>query len=75
MTSTTDHLTAKQVSAEYGISVSTLANWRAYRLTDKRYPRYYKLFTGQVYYLRQEFADDFAAMHVATEMAMPPGRR
>ncbi len=70
-----NRLTAKQVSAEYGICISTLANWRQNRLTDPRYPRYHKLFTGRVYYIRAEFEEDFAAMHIETELKMPKGRR
>jgi len=41
--------TPKQVSANYGISVGTLANWR----TQKRGPKYYKV-GGKVLYRTED---------------------
>jgi hypothetical protein len=41
--------TPKQVSANYGISVGTLANWR----TQKRGPKYFKV-GGKVLYRTQD---------------------
>lgn len=46
-----EKLTSKQAAFEYGINESTLRSWRFKRAYDKRFPRYHKLFTGQVFLL------------------------
>lgn len=57
-------LSSKQVAKLYGINESTLRSWRYRRAYDKRYPRYHKLFTGSVFYLRSEVETDLANMEV-----------
>ncbi|MFA5423551.1 MAG: hypothetical protein WC374_06795 [Phycisphaerae bacterium] len=60
-------LTTKQVALEFNIKEGTLRGWRRLRLTDKRYPRYHKRYKRAVYYIRQEFEADIAAMEVPVE--------
>lgn len=62
-----ERLTTKQVAAEFNIKEGTLRGWRWLRLTNKRYPRYHKLFTGKIHYIREEFEADLAAMEVHVE--------
>jgi transposase-like protein len=58
-------LTTKQVAEEYNINVSTLRGWRTKRINgDTRFPRFHKLFTGTVYYVRSEFEDDLKQMEL-----------
>ncbi|MCE5185397.1 MAG: hypothetical protein LLF76_04660 [Planctomycetaceae bacterium] len=70
-----DRLTGKQVSAEFGIPEGTLGRWRYSRAYDGRFPRYHKLFTGKVFYIRSEFEEDLRNMEVDTTPLMPLRRR
>jgi hypothetical protein len=70
-----ERLTSKQVSAEFGIPEGTLSRWRYSRAYDWRFPRYHKLFTGKVFYIRSEFEEDFRSMEVDTTPLMPSSRR
>ena len=65
-----EQLSSKQTAKEYSVNESTLRSWRYRRVYDKRYPRYHKLFTGKVYYLRDELEEDLASMEVDID-AMP----
>lgn len=65
-----DRLTSRQVSEEFNIPDSTLRSWRMCRGYDKRFPRYHKLFTGKVFYVRCEIEEDLAGMEVETDIAM-----
>ena len=65
-----DRLTSKQVSIEFNIPDSTLRSWRRCRSYDPRYPRFHKLFTGKVYYVRAEIAEDLENMEVDTDLPM-----
>jgi len=60
----TDRLSAREAAKDYGINQSTLGSWRYRRAYDKRFPRYHKIFTGAVYYLRHELEEDLANMEI-----------
>lgn len=62
-----EHLTTREVAKEFKTNESTLRSWRRLRLTDKRYPRYHKLFTGKVYYVRAEIEADMKNMEVPAD--------
>ena len=59
-----ERLTSIQVSVEFNIKDSTLRGWRRHRCFDPRYPRFHKLFTGKVFYVRSEIEADLATMEV-----------
>lgn len=59
-----ERLTTKQVSAMFNINEATLRGWRRCRGYDKRYPRFHKLFTGKVYYIKAEIVEDMKGMEV-----------
>ena len=65
-----DRLTTKQVSLEFNIPYGTISYWRYCRKSaiskaeQDKYPRYHKLVTGKVYYLRSEFEADMERMEV-----------
>lgn len=59
-----EKLTTNQVAEEFKMSSSTLRSWRQCRGYDKRYPRFHKLFTGKVFYIRGEFVEDLKRMEV-----------
>lgn len=59
-----ERLTTRQAAEEFGVPASTLWTWRGLRDRDARYPRFHKLFTGKVYYVRGELAADLAGMEV-----------
>lgn len=62
-----ERLTTKQVSEIFNINNSTLKAWRRYRGYDKRYPRYHKMFTGMVFYIRHEIEADIGKMEIKME--------
>jgi transposase-like protein len=64
MTTPNERLSSKQVAEEHNINHSTLRGWRRMRTFDKRYPRYHKLFTGKIFYVRREIEEDLARMEV-----------
>jgi len=57
-------LTSKQIATEFNINESTLRGWRRCYTFDKRYPRYHKLFTGKIFYIRAEFEEDIHKMEI-----------
>jgi len=59
-----ERLTSLQVAEEFNINNSTLRSWRRMRGYDKRYPRFHKLFTGKVFYVRSEIEEDLVNMEV-----------
>jgi len=61
-----ERLTSLQVAKEFNVNNSTLRSWRRYRTFDKRYPRFHKLFTGKVFYVRSEIEADLLWMEVET---------
>ena len=68
-----EKLSSKQIADEFFLNQSTLRGWRRCRTFDKRYPRYHKLFTGKVFYVRSEFEEDYHKMELETgrmEMAI-----
>ena len=68
-----DRLTSSQVAEEFNINDSTLRGWRRMYTYDKRYPRFHKLFTGKIFYIRVEIEEDLAKMEIETgkmEMAL-----
>lgn len=65
-----DRLTSKQVSIEFNIPDSTLRSWRMRRSYDRRFPRFHKLFTGKVFYVRAEIEEDLRLMEVDADISM-----
>lgn len=68
-----EKLTSRKVSDEFHVNQSTLRGWRRCRTFDKRYPRFHKLFTGSVFYLRCEIEEDIKKMEIEAgrmEMAL-----
>lgn len=63
-TNPNERMTAKQVCQEFNIKTSTLASWRRYLSYDGRYPRFHKLFTGKIFYVRSEIEEDLKNMEV-----------
>ncbi|MBN2512540.1 MAG: hypothetical protein JXB18_06340 [Sedimentisphaerales bacterium] len=65
-----ERLTTRQVSIMFNIKESTLRAWRRCRGYDTRYPRFHKLFTGKVYYVKTEIIEDMRGMEVEEKGAM-----
>lgn len=61
---TDNRMTTKDVSEFFKVSESTIRSWRRCRRYDKRYPRFHKLITGAVYYVREEIVEDLAKMEI-----------
>lgn len=59
-----ERLTPRQVSRMYNVSPTTLGRWRKRRDSDVRFPRYHRMITGRVYYVRGELAACLAGMEV-----------
>ena len=59
-----NRLTSKQAASLLGIPESTLRCWRMRRYFDERYPRFHKMFTGRVFYIREELTEDYAKMEM-----------
>lgn len=58
--------TPQQVSANYGISTGTLANWR----TQKRGPKYFKVGSGKILYRTSDVEAFLFSTPVLTQDSM-----